>query len=349
MKATKKNAKIGEIILGEGHPVRIQSMCNTVTTDIKSTLAQAKSLEKAGCEILRFGIPDQESIKALSEIRKHLNIPVVADIHFDYKLAIASCVVADKIRVNPGNLGGTDRLKTVIEAAKKHNTCIRIGVNAGSLEKRFNKIPIHEALVHSAMDYIRVFEEINFENIVVSLKSSDVQTSVKAYRLFREKSGYPLHVGITESGSGEEGIIKSAAGIGALLVDGIGDTIRVSLSDDPVREIEVAQKIVQAVGLRQFGPEYISCPTCARSNIDVISVCKKTKESLIDFNRRISIAVMGCEVNGPGEAAHADIGLAAGKDRILIFEKGKIVERIDNTGPIDQIIELFVDRVRKFK
>jgi len=328
-----KIIKIGDKIIGGGNPILIQSMTNTKTEDINATITQILRLEEAGCDIIRSTVPTLEAAKAIYEIKKHIHIPIVADIHFDYKMAVAAIENgADKIRINPGNIGDLKRIKTVVDKAKEYNVPIRVGVNSGSLEKKlitkYGGVTA-EGIVESALDKIMILEELDYRNIVVSIKSSDVRMCVKAHELIAEKTNYPLHVGITESGTINSGNIKSGIGLGLILYQGIGDTIRVSLTGDPVEEIRSAKIILKTLGLRQGGAEVISCPTCGRTNIDLISLANKVEEMVSDMELdNIKIAVMGCIVNGPGEAKEADIGIAGGIGEGLLIKKGEIIKKV---------------------
>ena len=327
-----KPVKIGPFTIGAGQPVRIQSMCNTPTADVAATVAQIHALEAAGCEIVRVSVPDASSAQALSAIKQQIHIPLVADIHFDYRLAIAALEHgADKVRINPGNIGSADRVRAVAQAAAAHSAPIRIGVNSGSVEKdlleRYGG-PTAQALCDSALRHAALLEDCGFSDIVLSVKASDVHTTIAACRMLREKTAYPLHLGVTEAGTFLSGTVKSAIGIGALLADGIGDTIRVSLTDDPVQEIKVAREILKALGLRQFGAKLVSCPTCARTKIDMIALAKQVEDYLQTVDKPITVAVMGCAVNGPGEAREADVGIAGGIGEGLLFQKGKPIRKV---------------------
>lgn len=329
---------IGDLKIGGGNPVLIQSMTNTKTTDVEATVAQIHRLEKAGCDIIRCAVPDMEAAVAVGEIKKQISIPLVADIHFDYRLAIAAMENgADKIRINPGNIGSGDRIKAVIDCAKSRNIPIRVGVNSGSLEKplieKYGRVTA-EGIVESAMDKVRIIEELGYDNMVVSIKSSDVLMCVKAHELIAECCPYPLHVGITESGTVQSGNIKSAVGLGIILHEGIGDTIRVSLTGDPVEEVKSAKLILKTLGLRKGGIEVVSCPTCGRTQIDLIGLAGKVEEMAADIPLDIKVAVMGCVVNGPGEAKEADIGIAGGIGEGLLIKKGEIVKKL----PEDQLL-----------
>ena len=331
--------KIGDRVIGGGNPILIQSMTNTPTQDADKTIAQIKALEKAGCDIIRVTVPDEEAAKAVNKIKKAISIPLVADIHFDYKMAIAAIENgADKIRINPGNIGGQDRLKEVVKVAKERNIPIRVGVNAGSLEKerieKYNGVT-PEGIVESALDKVRMIEEEGYENLVISIKSSNIPICVKAHRLLCEKTDYPLHIGITEAGTLYGGNIKSAVGLGILLNEGIGDTMRVSLSGDPLEEIKSAKTILRSLGLYDKGIEVISCPTCGRTKIDLIGLANKVEEMVADMPLNIKVAVMGCVVNGPGEAKEADIGIAGGNGEGLLIKKGEIIKKVPEEELLD--------------
>lgn len=327
-----KVIKIGNRVIGGGNPVLIQSMTNTKTEDVNATVSQILKLEEAGCEIIRSTVPTLEAAKAIAEIKKQIHIPIVADIHFDYKMAIAAIENgADKIRINPGNIGGRDKLTEVVKAAKERGIPIRVGVNSGSLEKEIVERDhgvTAKGIVESALDKVRMIEDAGYDNIVVSIKSSNVLMSVEAHEMLAPKCCYPLHVGITESGTVYSGNIKSAVGLGIILHEGIGDTVRVSLSADPVEEIVSAKKILKAVGLRKGGIEVVSCPTCGRTNIDLISLAGQVETLCSSYDLNIKVAVMGCVVNGPGEAKEADLGIAGGKGEGLLIKKGEIVRKI---------------------
>jgi len=338
---------VGGVKIGGGEPVVIQSMLNTRTTDVEGSLAQIRALKTAGCQIARLAVPNLEAARGFAAICKESPLPLVADIHFDYKLAIAAAEGgAAKIRINPGNIGGEDRVEAVVKVCKERGIPIRIGVNGGSLDKRLlDKYghPTAEALVESAFEHIALLEKFGFYDTCVSMKSSTVPTMVKACRLFREKCDYPLHIGVTETGPVRMGLMKSAMGIGALLLDGIGDTIRVSLTDDPVEEIYAAKDILKAAGLRKEGVNIISCPTCGRTRIDLIGLVNRVDEALKDCEKPITVAVMGCVVNGPGEAREADIGIAGGDGWGMLFEKGEQVEKL----PYDQLLPALLKRIEK--
>ena len=327
-----KKIKIGDRVMGGGNPILIQSMCNTRTQDTESTIHQILSLEEAGCDVIRCTVPDRESAEALKEIKKHIHIPLVADIHFDYRMAIAAVENgADKIRINPGNIGGEEKLSKVVKACKERDIPIRVGVNSGSLEKEIIKKyggVTAEGLVESALDKVRMIEDNDYGNIVISIKSSDVLMCVDAYKRVSSLSDYPLHVGITEAGTVISGNIKSSIGLGLILNQGIGDTIRVSLTGDPVEEIKSAKIILKTLGLRKGGVEVVSCPTCGRTRINIIDLANKVETMVQGIDKELKVAVMGCAVNGPGEAKEADIGIAGGDGEGLIFRKGEIVKKV---------------------
>lgn len=327
-----KEIQIGGVKIGADNPIAIQSMTNTKTEDVKATVAQILALEKAGCEIIRCAVPTMEAAKAFEEIKKQIHIPLVADIHFDYKLAIAAVENgADKIRINPGNIGSRERIQAVVDCCKERNIPIRVGVNSGSLEKslleKYGGVTA-EGLVESALDKVSVITDMGYDNLVISIKSSDVMMCIKAHELLAEKTVFPLHVGITESGTTYSGSVKSAIGLGNILYQGIGDTIRVSLTGDPVQEIYAAKMILKTLGLRQGGITVVSCPTCGRTQIDLISLAEQVEEMVKGFDLDIKVAVMGCAVNGPGEAREADIGIAGGVGEGLLIKKGEIVKKV---------------------
>ena len=336
---------VGGVPIGGGAPVVIQSMLNTKTTDVEGSLSQIRKLAAAGCQIVRLAVPNQEAAKSFGEICKASPLPLVADIHFDYKLALMAAEGgASKIRINPGNIGGEDRVQAVVAACKERNIPIRIGVNGGSLDKKLLEKyghPTAEALVESAFEHLELLEKYGFYDTCVSMKSSHVPTMVAAARLFRSKCDYPIHIGVTETGPVRMGLMKSAMGIGALLLDGIGDTIRVSLTDDPVEEIYAAKDILKAAGLRKEGVNIISCPTCGRTQIDLIGLVNKVDEALKDCEKPITVAVMGCIVNGPGEAREADIGIAGGDNCGMLFEKGQQIEKL----PYDELLPALLKRI----
>ncbi len=327
-----KEVVIGNRVIGGNHPILIQSMTNTKTEDVKATIKQIRQLAIAGCDIIRCAVPTMEAAKALGEIKKQVNIPVVADIHFDYRLAIAAMENgADKIRINPGNIGSTERIKAVVDVAKERKIPIRVGVNSGSLEKeivaKYGGVTA-EGIVESALDKVHIIEDLGYDNLVVSIKSSDVMMCVRAHELIAKKMDYPLHVGITESGTLISGNIKSSIGLGLILNQGIGDTIRVSLTGDPVEEIKSAKLILKTLGLRKGGVEVVSCPTCGRTRIDLISLANQVEAVASEYPLDIKVAVMGCVVNGPGEAKEADIGVAGGVGEGLLFKHGEIVRKM---------------------
>lgn len=327
-----KVVSIGDRVIGGGNPVLIQSMTNTPTENVAATVEQILRLEKAGCEIIRCTVPNMEAAKALGEIKKQIHIPLVADIHFDYKMAIAAMENgADKIRINPGNIGGREKVKAVVDVARERNIPIRVGVNSGSLEKqlveKYHGVTAR-GIVESALDKVAMIEELGYDNLVISIKSSDVLMCVKAHEILAQKTAYPLHVGITESGTVWSGNIKSSVGLGMILGQGIGDTIRVSLSGDPVEEIKTAKLILRTLGLRRGGIEVVSCPTCGRTKIDLIGLASKVEEMVADYPLSIKVAVMGCAVNGPGEAKEADIGIAGGIGEGLLIKKGEIIKKV---------------------
>ena len=336
---------VGGVPIGGGAPVVIQSMLNTKTTDVEGSLAQIRALKTAGCQIARLAVPNQEAAAAFAEICAASPLPLVADIHFDYKLAIAAAEGgASKIRINPGNIGGEDRVQAVVDVCKEKHIPIRIGVNGGSLDKKLLEKyghPTAEALVESAFQHLELLEKYGFYDTCVSMKSSTVPTMVAAARLFRSRCDYPIHIGVTETGPVRMGLMKSAMGIGALLLDGIGDTIRVSLTDDPVEEIYAAKDILKAAGLRKEGVNIISCPTCGRTQIDLIGLVNKVDEALKDCEKPITVAVMGCVVNGPGEAREADIGIAGGDGCGMLFEKGQQIEKL----PYEELLPALLKRI----
>lgn len=339
MRKETKAVKIGNKVIGGGNPILIQSMTNTKTEDIISTTEQILKLEAAGCDIIRCAVPTMEAALAIKEIKKDIHIPLVADIHFDYRLAIAAIENgADKVRINPGNIGGYEKLKAVVDAARLRNIPIRVGVNSGSLEKelveKYGGVT-PEGLVESALDKVKAIEEMGYDNLVISIKSSDVLMCVKAHELIADKTNYPLHVGITESGTLLSGNIKSAVGLGIMLYEGIGDTIRVSLTGDPVEEVKSAKLILKTLGLRKGGVELVSCPTCGRTQIDLIGLAEQVENMIQEFDMDIKVAVMGCAVNGPGEAKEADIGIAGGRGEGILIKKGQVIRKV----PEDKLLE----------
>ncbi len=342
-----RTVDVGGVKIGGGNPISIQSMCNTDTRDAEATVRQILALEEAGCEIIRVAVPDAEAADAIAKIKKEIHIPLVADIHFDYRLAL-KCIEngIDKVRINPGNIGSRDRVKQVADAAKAKGIPIRIGVNGGSLEKRLLEKyggSTADALVESALGHVEILDDVDFEDIVVSIKVSNVPTMIEAYRKFSERSDIPLHVGVTESGTERLGTIKSSIGIGTLISEGIGDTIRVSLTADPVREVYAAKDILRVLGERKNGIEFVSCPTCGRTQIELIGIASEVERRLQGIDKSIKVAVMGCIVNGPGEARDADIGIAGGKGEGIIFRKGEILRKV----PEDMIVEELVKEVEK--
>lgn len=343
MRKQKRIVNIGGVKIGGDNPVAIQSMCNTDTRDVKATVNQIHELENAGCEIIRVAVPDMVAAKAVADIKKQIHIPLVVDIHFDYRLAL-ECMKngADKVRINPGNIGDRDRVKQVVEMAKEREIPIRIGVNGGSLERellqKYGGVTA-DALVESAMGHVAILDELNFNNVVVSIKISDVPKMLCAYRKFNEISDIPLHIGVTESGTLKGGTVKSAVGIGVLLAEGIGDTMRVSLTANPVEEIYAAYDIQKVLGMRKTGAEIVSCPTCGRTQLDLISIANEVEKRAANIDKPIKIAVMGCAVNGPGEAREADIGIAGGKGEGLIFKKGEIIKKVPQDSLVDELMK----------
>lgn len=335
-----REIKIGNLYIGGENPIIIQSMTNTPTEDVEKTVAQIKELEKAGCELVRVTVNTEKAAEAIKEIKKQINIPLVADIHFDYKLALKAMENGiDKLRINPGNIGDDEKVRLVVEKAKESNVPIRIGVNSGSVEKKilekYGRVTA-DGMVESAMYHVNLLEKYGFNNIIISLKASNVKMMVDAYRKISELVDYPLHLGVTEAGTEFQGTVKSAIGIGSLLVDGIGNTIRVSLTENPVEEIKVAKEILKVLGLRE-GVEIVSCPTCGRTQIDLIGLAKKVEKEFGNIEKNIKIAVMGCVVNGPGEAKEADIGIAGGKGEGLLFKKGEIVKKVKEEEIIPEL------------
>lgn len=340
---------IGDVLVGGHHPIAIQSMTNTDTRDIVSTVEQILALEKEGCEIIRVAVPDLQAAQALGDIKKQIHIPLVADIHFDYRLALEAIAQGvDKLRINPGNIGSEERVKAVVEAAKERHIPIRIGVNAGSLERSILQHyggVTSDGLVESALRHISILEKHDFTNIIISLKASDIPLTLASYQKLSEKVDYPLHIGVTEAGTVWAGTVKSAAGIGALLAQGIGDTLRVSLTGDPLEEVRCGKQILQSMSIRQFGVEFISCPTCGRTEIDLIELAKEVEKRCQHIRKPIKVAVMGCIVNGPGEAREADIGIAGGKGVGIIFKKGELIKRV----PENQLLEALMEEIEKIQ
>lgn len=343
-----RKIRVGNIFIGGGSPVAVQSMLNAPAHDIEGNVSQAVKLAGAGCEIVRISVPDQLSLKTLEAVKKAVDIPVVADIHFDWKLAIESAYAgADKIRINPGNIGDEEKVREVVRVCREKNLPIRIGVNSGSLQKNIfekYKNPTPRALWESGLEHIKLLEKFDFYDIVLSLKSSDTQTMYDAYSLAAEKCPYPLHLGVTEAGTKETGIIKSSAGIGGLLLKGIGDTIRISLTDDPVEEVLAANRLLKVLGLKKGGINLVSCPTCGRTEIDLIKIAKEVESRLKGVDKNLTVAVMGCVVNGPGESKNADIGIAGGKGSGVLFKKGKILYK---NIPEEKLIDVLMDEINK--
>ena len=345
-----RKIRVGNLYIGGNAPVSVQSMTKTDTRNVKSTVAQIRKLQKEGCEIIRCAVPDMEAAQKLGQIKRRIKIPLVADIHFDWRLAIEAINQGvDKIRINPGNIEKEEHVRNIIQAAKKAKIAVRIGINSGSLKSLrmiHNASKRAQLMVSSALGYIKLVEKMDFHNIVVSLKASDVPTTIEAYRLMARKTAYPLHLGITEAGTKFFGAIKSSVGIGSLLSLGIGDTIRVSLTDDPIEEVRVAYQILKTLGLRQWGPEVISCPTCGRCEIDIVNIARKVENRLFHYikpngkmQQPIKIAIMGCVVNGPGEAMDADIGIAGGKKAGILFKNGKIIKKVKEKDLVKTLIK----------
>lgn len=334
---------IGNVAIGGGAPISVQSMCNTKTTDTKATVAQIKALQNAGCDIVRVAVPDMEAAQNLGNIIKEINIPLVADIHFDYKLALEAIKQGiSALRLNPGNIGGEEKVRAVVKAAKEAHIPIRIGVNAGSLDKKilakYGEVT-PEALVESAMQHVKILEDLDFHDLKISLKAHDVPLTLAAYRLMSKTVDYPLHLGITEAGTVNTGIIKSAVGIGALLSEGIGDTFRISLTGDPVVEVKVANEILKSLGLKEYGPTLVACPTCGRTSIDLPAIAAQVEKKLEGIQDPIDVAVMGCVVNGPGEARGADVGIAGGNGEGLIFRKGEIIRKVSEDKLVEELFK----------
>lgn len=342
---SSQGINIGNVEIGNGAPISVQSMCNTDTRDVKKTIAQIKELADCGCEIVRLAVLNSDAADAVKTIVKHSPVPLVADIHFDYRLAI-QCINngIDALRLNPGNIGKLEFIEKVVSLAKQQKIPIRIGVNAGSLEKELQEedIPLSEKMVKSAMKHIKILEDLNFNLIKVSLKSSDVLTTIEAYRLIAERIPYPLHLGVTEAGTLRGGLVKSAVGLGTLLAEGIGDTIRVSLTENPIEEVKAGYDILKSLNLRSRGVNFVSCPTCGRTQIDLISLAKKVEEKFKDLDMPVTIATMGCAVNGPGEAENADFGIAGGINEGYIFKKGKIVARVPENQLLEKLEEIII-------
>ncbi|MGL5348475.1 MAG: flavodoxin-dependent (E)-4-hydroxy-3-methylbut-2-enyl-diphosphate synthase [Peptostreptococcaceae bacterium] len=338
-----REVSVGDIKIGGNNPISIQSMTNTDTRDVNATIEQIKSLELVGCDVVRIAVPDMEAAKNIGKIKSKVNIPVIADIHFDYRLALEAIEQGvDGVRINPGNIGSIDKVKMVVEKCKEKDLKIRIGVNGGSLEKELLEkygSATAQALVESALGHIKILEDLDFYNIVISLKSSDIYKTIDAYELISKKVDYPLHIGITESGSVKKGTIKSSIGVGALLLKGIGDTIRISLTGDPCEEVVVGKEILRSLDLLNDRIKVVSCPTCGRCNIDLISVVNEVEEKINHLDKDITVAIMGCAVNGPGEAREADIGIAGGKGEGLLFKKGEIIRKIKGNDLVKELLE----------
>ena len=338
-----KQIHVGKVTVGGGAPIVIQSMCNTKTEDANATVAQILALEQAGCEIIRVAVPTMEAAQAIGKIKAGIHIPLVADIHFDYKLALTCAEQGvDKIRINPGNIGSQDKVRAVADACKERGLPIRIGVNGGSLEKELLQKyggMTAEALVESAMGHVRLLNDCNFDDVCISVKCSHVPTNMAAYQMLHEQTDYPLHLGVTEAGTPSMGVLKSAIGIGGLLCQGIGDTIRVSLTADPVEEIYAAKRILSAAGIRQMGPNLIACPTCGRTKYDMIPIAEEVERRLQSCTKNITVAVMGCVVNGPGEARNADVGIAGGEKEGLLFRKGEVLYKVPQEHLVDALME----------
>ena len=339
-----KAIQVGGVTVGGGAPISIQSMTNTRTDDVEATLSQIRALAAAGCDIVRVAVPDMAAAKAVGKIKENCPLPLVVDIHFDYKLALEAIAAgADKVRINPGNIGGADKVKAVADACRQRGIPIRIGVNGGSLEKellaKYGRV-CPEAMVESAFGHIRLLQQFDFDDICISLKSSSVPITMKAYQLMSQQSNYPLHIGVTEAGTVQMGTLKSAVGIGGLLALGIGDTMRVSLSADPVQEVYAAREILKAAGIRREGAELVSCPTCGRTRIDLIALANEVEERLKGVDKPITVAVMGCVVNGPGEASAADCGIAGGVGEGLLFKKGQIIKKVPQDQLVDELFAL---------
>ena len=344
MRKMTRKVRIGDRYIGGDEPILVQSMCNTDTRDVAATVNQIKELTDAGCEIIRVAVLDMEAAQAIGEIKKQISIPIVADIHFDYRLAIEAMKSgADKIRINPGNIGNIDRVKAVVDTAKERDIPIRVGVNGGSLAKRviekYGKVTV-DGLVESAYEHVKLLEDLNFNNMVVSLKVSNVLDTIKAYKLLSEKCDYPLHIGVTEAGTLLGGTIKNSMGIGILLNEGIGDTLRVSLTSNPVDEVKVGWQILKGMGIRNKGVEFISCPTCGRTKVNMLPIAERVEKAVENIDKNIKVAVMGCAVNGPGEASEADFGVACGDGCGLLFKKGEIIKKVPEEKIVEELINL---------
>lgn len=344
MRKMTRKVRIGDRYIGGNEPILVQSMCNTDTRDVAATVNQIKELTDAGCEIIRVAVLDMEAAQAIGEIKKQISIPIVADIHFDYRLAIEAMKSgADKIRINPGNIGDIDRVKAVVDTAKERDIPIRVGVNGGSLAKRviekYGKVTV-DGLVESAYEHVKLLEDLNFNNMVVSLKVSNVPDTIKAYKLLSEKCDYPLHIGVTEAGTLLGGTIKNSMGIGILLNEGIGDTLRVSLTSNPVDEVKVGWQILKGMGIRNKGVEFVSCPTCGRTKVNMLPIAERVEKAVENIDKNIKVAVMGCAVNGPGEASEADFGVACGDSCGLLFKKGEIIKKVPEEKIVEELINL---------
>ncbi len=344
-----RSVMAGNVQIGGNAKIPVQSMTNTFTKDVNSTVRQILELEDAGCEIVRVAVADASDAEAIRDIKKQIHIPLVADIHFDYRLALKSIENGiDKLRINPGNIGSIDRVQKIVEMAKPRNIPIRIGVNAGSIHKdilrKYNNIITSEGMVESALEHVRILEDLDYNNIVISMKGTDIKMTINAYRSMAQKVDYPLHLGITHAGTLFEGSIRSAIGVGSLLADGIGDTLRISLTDKPTEEVKVAREILKSLNLRDFGINYITCPTCGRTKIQLIDLTKKIQDGLKNVNKPITVAIMGCAVNGPGEARQADIGIAGGIGEALLFKKGEIIRKVKE----EEIVQTLLEEIEKF-
>ncbi len=344
MRKMTRKVRIGDRYIGGNEPILVQSMCNTDTRDVAATVNQIKELTDVGCEIIRVAVLDMEAAQAIGEIKKQISIPIVADIHFDYRLAIEAMKNGvDKIRINPGNIGNIDRVRAVVDTAKERDIPIRVGVNGGSLAKRviekYGKVTV-DGLVESAYEHVKLLEDLNFNNMVVSLKVSNVPDTIKAYKLLSEKCDYPLHIGVTEAGTLLGGTIKNSMGIGILLNEGIGDTLRVSLTSDPVDEVKVGWQILKGMGIRNKGVEFVSCPTCGRTKVNMLPIAERVEKAVENIDKNIKVAVMGCAVNGPGEASEADFGVACGDGCGLLFKKGEIIKKVPEEKIVEELINL---------
>jgi len=341
-----KKIKVGDLFIGGDAPITIQSMTNTKTSDVEATVQQILELEQAGCEIVRVTVNDKEAAEAIKEIKKRIHIPLVADIHFDYKLALMAIENGiDKLRINPGNIGSIDRIEAVVNAAKEKEIPIRIGVNSGSLDKEIHERygVTAEGLYHSALKHIRILESLDFYDTIVSIKASQIEMTLEAFKMLSEEVDYPFHIGITEAGTKFKGTIKSSIGIGALLLNGLGDTLRVSITADPVEEIPVCKEILNTLGLRTFGIKFVSCPTCGRTQTAMIEIAEAVEKAVSHLNKELTVAIMGCAVNGPGEAKEADLGVACGDKTGLIFKKGEILKKVDENSIVSTLVQMIED------